>query len=239
MQKPYARLANLAMLSAVAFVAMLVTRLSFIPAATYLEYEAKDVIIAIAGFLYGPIEALCSAVVVTALQMVTVSTTGPYGFLMNLFAASSFACTASLVYSRRRTIYGAAAGLAAGAVALTAAMLLWNYIITPLYLSTPRAVVAGMLVPVFLPFNLIKGSLNAAIAFLLYKPLSNALRAAKLLPPRAAGKARPKPMPQGAGAAQSVARAPRPARLWLMAGAALVALLCVAAIVALRNGLIG
>ncbi len=38
-----------------------------------------------------------------------------------------------------------------------------------------------MLVPVFLPFNLIKGGLNSAIALLLYKPVVTALRRAGLI----------------------------------------------------------
>ena len=39
-----------------------------------------------------------------------------------------------------------------------------------------REVVAEMLLPVFLPFNLLKGGLNASITFLLYKPVITALR---------------------------------------------------------------
>ena len=190
MRKQATRLTSLAMLTAAAYVVMLVTRLSFIPAAPFLEYEAKDVIIAITGFLYGPIEALCSAAAVAALQMFTASMSGPIGFLMNLIAAASFACTASLAYKRRRTIYGAAAALCAGAAALVVAMLLWNYLVTPIYMKIPRETVAKMLVPVFLPFNLVKGALNAAITFFIYKPLSNALHAARLLPPREASGAR-------------------------------------------------
>ena len=61
-------------------------------------------------------------------------------------------------------------------------MLLWNYIITPLYQGIPREAIANMLLPVFLPFNALKGSLNAAFTFLLYRPVIGMLRSAKLLP---------------------------------------------------------
>ena len=48
-----------------------------------------------------------------------------------------------------------------------------------------------MLLPTFLPFNLIKGGLNAGITMLLYKPLTGALRQLKLAPPsRSAGAGR-------------------------------------------------
>ena len=45
----------------------------------------------------------------------------------------------------------------------------------------PREAVAEMLLPVFLPFNLLKGGLNASITFLLYKPVVTALRKSGLI----------------------------------------------------------
>ena len=39
-----------------------------------------------------------------------------------------------------------------------------------------------LLIPAFLPFNLIKGGLNAAITMLLYKPVVTALRRSNLIP---------------------------------------------------------
>ena len=64
---------------------------------------------------------------------------------------------------------------------MTLAMLLWNYLITPIYMGYPREAVAELLLPVFLPFNLVKGGLNTAITLLLYKPVVTALRRAKLI----------------------------------------------------------
>ena len=60
-------------------------------------------------------------------------------------------------------------------------MLLWNYLITPLYMGLTREAVAAMLLPVFLPYNLLKCAMNAALTMLIYKPLVNALRRANLL----------------------------------------------------------
>ena len=62
-------------------------------------------------------------------------------------------------------------------------MLLWNYLITPLYMGMPREAVAGMLLPIFFPFNLAKGGMNMAVTLLLYKPVVTALRKANLVPP--------------------------------------------------------
>ncbi len=41
--------------------------------------------------------------------------------------------------------------------------------------------VAELLIPVFLPFNLMKGGLNAAFTMILYKPVVTAFRCAHLL----------------------------------------------------------
>ena len=45
-----------------------------------------------------------------------------------------------------------------------------------IYMGYPREAVADLLLPVFLPFNLLKGGLNAALTFLLYKPVVTVLR---------------------------------------------------------------
>lgn len=67
-------------------------------------------------------------------------------------------------------------GLLAGSIAMVIVMLLWNYLITPLYMGYPRETVVKLLLPAFLPFNLLKAGLNAGFTFLLYKPVISALR---------------------------------------------------------------
>ena len=92
-----------------------------------------------------------------------------------------FACTASAIYRKKRTLAGAVAGLAAGCAVMVSAMLLWNYLITPLYMGYPREAVAELLLPAFLPFNLLKSGLNSGITFLLYKPVVSSLRKSGLI----------------------------------------------------------
>ena len=174
------KLTVLAMLSALAYVMVALIRIPLL--VPFLKYEPKDVILAIGGFLYGPVAALSSCVVVAFIEMITISDTGWVGFAMNILSSAAFACTAALIYRRNRTIKGAVIGLCSGVVLMVAVMLAWNYVLTPLYMETTRAEVATMLIPLFLPFNLIKGGLNAALTFLLYRPLVQGLRRARLLP---------------------------------------------------------
>ena len=174
------RLTLMAMLAAMAYVAMLIPRP--LPAvAGFLSYDLKDVIVVIAGFILGPVPAALITLVVSLVEMVTVSSTGPIGLLMNVLSTCAFALPPAIIYARDKRIRSAALGLALGVVLMTAVMLAWNYIITPLYMAVPRAVVAGMLLPTFLPFNLVKGGLNAGITMLVYKPVSGALRRTGLL----------------------------------------------------------
>ena len=173
------KLTVLAMLCAVAFAAVALVR---IPVVLFLKYEPKDVIVAFGGFLFGPLAALAVSVVVSFIEMMTISDTGWIGLVMNVISTAAFACTAALVYRKKHTLGGAVVGLVLGTLLMTAVMLLWNYILTPLYMNAARADVAAMLIPVFLPFNLIKGALNTAITILLYRPLVLGLRRAGLFP---------------------------------------------------------
>ena len=174
------KLVLLSMLSALAYVVVLV--FPRIEVAGFLRYEPKDVIVVTGGFLLGPGAAVISSVLVALLEMFTISDTGPIGCLMNALSTCSFALTASIIYKKKHTLWGAGLGLTAGSIAMVAVMLLWNWAITPLYMKVPRPVVEAMLLPVFLPFNAVKAGLNSGLTLALYKPLTSALSKARLLP---------------------------------------------------------
>ena len=178
----------LAMLAAVAY--MMVTLIR-VPVVLFLKYEPKDVIITIGGFLLGPMAAFTTSLLVSLLEMVTISETGPIGAIMNLISTCSFACTAAIIYKKKHTLKGAVIGLAVGSVVMVVTMMLWNWLISPRYmfeinspedLAAARASVEALLLPAFLPFNLLKAGLNSALILCLYKPLVTALRKTGLIP---------------------------------------------------------
>ena len=173
---------TMAMLAALAFLVMLVGRIPMVAAAPFLKYDPKDVIIIIGGFIFGPFAAFMISLVVSIIEMLTVSETGPIGAIMNLLSTCSFACLASVIYKKKHSIKGAVVGLVSGIALMVVVMLAWNYLLTPIYMGYPREAVAAMLLPVFLPFNLIKGGLNAGITLLIYKPVVMTLRKAGLAP---------------------------------------------------------
>ena len=162
----------LALLSAIGFISMMLIK---IPVIGFLKYEPKDIFITFAGFLYGPLAALACAIV-TALLELPFSSTGLIGMVMNIVSTAAFACTASLIYKKRRDIYGAAIGLLCSVAAMSVSMLLWNYLISPLYMGVTRDEIVPMLTSMFLPFNLLKAGINAALTLLLYRPFMRVLR---------------------------------------------------------------
>lgn len=150
----------------------------------FLSFEIKDSILAIGAFLYGPLAALLSVVIVALLELVTISNTGLIGLLMNVVSSSLFLLPAAYVYKKNRSQKGAVIGLVCGVICVSVGMVLWNWLITPLYMKVPREQVVGMLLPLILPFNLLKAGINAVVTLLLYKTVVTALRKAKLFPVR-------------------------------------------------------
>jgi len=191
-------LAVISMLSAAAYVLLYFSKgLPPIVPIPPLRYDPKDIFILIGGFLYGPLIVIPMSVVVSLIEMVTISVSGPFGLLMNVVSTCAFVLPATLIYRKIRSIKGAVIGLAVGVLTVSAVMMLWNYIIMPIYwvmlagseglaanpdlLAENRARVASILVTILLPFNMLKACLNATITMLIYKPLMTALRKMRML----------------------------------------------------------
>ncbi len=173
---------SMAMLTALAIAADILLRIPGIGG--FLTYEPKDVILTIGGFIFGPVAGIVMALAVCLVEMVTVSTTGVIGLLMNFLASAVFVGVSTVIYSRKKTLSRAIIGLAAGALSMLVVMLLWNYIITPVYMGIPREAVLELFVPLLIPFNLLKAGLNAALILFLYKGVVTALRRSHLIPER-------------------------------------------------------
>ena len=171
-----------AMFCALAYVCMLYIKIPGI--AGFLTLDVKDTLIVLCSLLLGPIPGLVIAVTVPFLEMITISSTQVYGFIMNTLSSVTFAAVAGVIYKFRRSMSGAVIGLVSAVCSVTAVMLVANLLITPHFLGGTTAEVAAMIPKVLLPFNLVKATLNAAMVLLLYKPLSTVLKKTGLLPKR-------------------------------------------------------
>lgn len=175
------RAKKITLIAAVAAMAIVLTAIIRFPITSlpFLKYDPKDVILTTAGFIFGPLVAILAAVIEVVVEMVTFSESGPWGALMNIIATLSFSGIAAAIYHRKRTTKGAVLSLVCAVLSLTVVMALWNLVVTPIYTGFPRAEVVKLM-PVIIPFNLIKGGVNAALIILLYKPIKSALAGAGL-----------------------------------------------------------
>ena len=160
------RIAIYALFVALAMASLI--ELPIFPAAPWLKYDPSGIVCLIAGFDFGPY----AAAIVSILGFLPHVFTSPWGALMGMLVALAISVPAALVYRRKRTRNGAMAGMALGmAIALVVA-LVSNLLVTPLYAHMTVAQVAAMIVPILLPFNLLKFAIHAVVTFLIYKPVT-------------------------------------------------------------------
>lgn len=174
---------SVAVFTALAYVVSVLT--GFIKV-QFLTFDAKDCIIAVGALSLGPIAGALVSALVALLEFLLSSTTGVYGLIMNFISSATFSVTASVIYCFRRRFGFAVIGLCSAVLATAGVMMLANCLITPYYMGAPRAAVVGMMLPLLLPFNLIKAALNASLTLLLYKHVTGALTRVGLMEKRRA-----------------------------------------------------
>ncbi|MBQ9938376.1 MAG: ECF transporter S component [Oscillospiraceae bacterium] len=178
-----------AMLSAIAVVLVYLIHFPLIPAAAFLEYDPADVPIFFVALVFGPWWALGMTAVVSIVQGFTVSaTSGVVGLIMHFIATGSFAVITGFVsgsYKKSETaamikqpsLTKVIVAFSIGVLTMTILMAGMNLIFIPIFNGTPVDAVLQMLIPIIIPFNLLKSIINAVVAFLLYaalrKPLAN------------------------------------------------------------------
>ncbi|WP_317855368.1 ECF transporter S component [Chakrabartyella piscis] len=168
---------SLAMLGAISIILVSVVHFPLMPAAAFLEYDPADVPILIGTFAFGPVAGLLLTVVVSILQGLTVSSgAGIIGIVMHIFATGACVLVAGNIYRKHKTRKVAFIACIAGALTQTVAMIIMNLILTPLFMGAPLEVVLGMMVPIIIPFNLLKAGINCGITLVLYKSLSPILK---------------------------------------------------------------
>ena len=174
------KITTLGMLCGLAVIVNLLIHFPLIPSVEFLSYDAKDVIIVFGGFIYGAGSAFIMSVI-TSLLEIMYRGGNLLDVLMNVISTCTFACVAAWIYKRDHTRKGAFLGLGIGTVCSVLSMLLWNYIVTPIYFGMPREAVVSILIPGILPFNLLKCGLNTGLTLFLYKPIVGVFRRTSLV----------------------------------------------------------
>ena len=171
-------LVGVSMFAALAYIATFIFRINVM----FLTFDVKDAVITISSFIYGPLAALVSSFLVAFLEFITISGTGVYGFIMNFASSAAFSVTASLIYKHKRDFLGAIISIYSASVVLVAVMMAMNVLVTPYYMTGGNVEAVVALIPkLLLPFNVAKALMNSAVVMLLYKPVSQALKRARLV----------------------------------------------------------
>ena len=188
-------LTGTAMLGAVAAVLMyLEFPIPIMPA--FVKLDVSELPALIASFAYGPVSGILVCLIKNLIKLPSTSTAA-VGELFNFVMGALFVGVAGLIYKRNKTRKGAIVGALLGALVMAVVSVPYNYfIVYPAYVvmdHLPLDSIIGMyqainpnvngllacLLVFNLPFTFVKGALDAALCFLVYKPLSPILHGRK------------------------------------------------------------
>lgn len=156
------------LLSAAALVLEVYIHFPVLPQAPYLLYSPGDLPVIVAALLLGPVAGLASAFIKATLFVVLTGQGGPWGALMHFVASGGMVAVIGWLHLRFGKTYLSLLGGIATRVVL---MIPMNLLVTPIYTGLPVNVVAGMILPVVIPFNLIHAGLNLTLAYPLVRSL--------------------------------------------------------------------
>ncbi len=152
------------------------TLLSFIefpllPGITWLKFDASNMPAMVAGFAYGPAGGVAVGIVTAIIHGLLMADFT--GALMNILVVTCFVLPAALIYKKKRTYKFAIIGLVFSIIAGVIGSIIGNLLLTPSWLGVPFDAVVALIIPVLIPFNLLKGLLNSVITLIVYKSISN------------------------------------------------------------------
>ena len=166
------KMCTMAILAALSLVLLFILHFPIIPAAPWLEYDPADIPILIGGFVYGPIAGIIITVIASLVQALTISaSSGWVGFIMHVIATGTLVAVSSTYYKFHKTHKGALIALILGCISMAAIMIPTNLIFTVNFFKQPLELVKASIIPILIPFNLIKSGANSIIVLLIYKTI--------------------------------------------------------------------
>ena len=161
--------------AAISVVSIMLLHFPIIPAAPYLEYDMADVPIMLIAMLINPIAGECVLLIVSLIQAFAFGGNGIIGCIMHFVASSAMVLIMGYVYRKwQKILPHLIIAAVISTLAMTALMIPLNLIFTPILFGMPVSAVKDLIVPVLIPFNLIKAGINctACVAlFAIIKPI--------------------------------------------------------------------
>ena len=141
-----------------------------LPGVTWLKCDVSSMPAMVCGFAFGPAAGFAVGAVEAVLHGLLMADFS--GALMNIMVVAGLVIPSALVYKRIHSWRGAVIGLVVAVIAAVIMAILGNLIVTPMYLGVPLQAVIDMIIPL-VPFNLLKGTINAVLTLIIYKSVSN------------------------------------------------------------------
>ena len=148
-----------------------------LPGVTWLKFDASNMPAMVSGFAFGPGAGVAVGIVTAIIHGLLMADFT--GALMNVLTVTCFVLPAAFVYKKKRTYPAAIGGLVLSIIAATIGAIVGNLIVTPMWLGVPFEAVVAMIIPILIPFNLMKGGLNAVLTLIIYKAISNLITTKK------------------------------------------------------------
>lgn len=142
-----------------------------LPGVTWLKFDASNMPAMVAGFAYGPAGGIAVGIITAIIHGLLMADFT--GALMNIMVVACFVLPAALIYKKMHTFTGAIIGLVFSIIAGVIGAIIGNLLLTPSWLGVPFDAVVALIIPVLIPFNIIKGLINAVLTFIIYKSISN------------------------------------------------------------------
>lgn len=165
-------LVTLAIFSALGM-ALSFIQIPIFPPAPYLQYDPSGIVTLTVALMYGP----AAGIMVQLVSWIPKLIMSPLGSLLTFVAMIGAVLVVGFIYKKFHNLKGAIVAIVVGSVIFTTIAIAMNFVITPIY--TPGVTVeavASMVVPILLPFNIIKCVINGVVTGLLYKPVSNLVK---------------------------------------------------------------
>ena len=175
-EKRLLRLCQAALLAAVAVVLVYFIHFPIIPAAPYLEYDMADVPVLLATLLFGPGWGLAILTVVSVIQAFLLGGSGWVGCVMHIIASGALVLLVGWIYGKSESFVRLLVGMVLGVIAVVLLMIPLNLVLTVHFNGAPAEMVRQMMVPVIIPFNLIKAGVNAVLTVIVYRVLGPVLK---------------------------------------------------------------
>ena len=175
-----------AMFAAIASVLMFLNfNVPFMP--SFIKFDFSELPALLAAYSLGPVSGVLVCLVKNAVNLPS-TITGGVGELSNFLLGCAFVLPAGLIYRWKKTRRAALLGAVIGTLSMATIGIFTNYfVVYPIYMKImPIETIVRMYQAIFpgvdgllscllifnFPFTLLKGAVNAAISFLVYKRIS-------------------------------------------------------------------